>query len=158
MTRKILTIVVFMLLYSNLSFAQHNETTVNKTIQKKWILETIKDLKKKDSLQFLELTEPKIISNPDNNRISYRIIKKGRIQCSGGDWIYITMHSMHENKEIGDVCIGISNNGETFVNYSHVCGGIVHFIDKSVTIPEDANDFFNRFISDANEQKWVKWE
>lgn len=158
MTKKILTIVVSILFYSNLSFAQHNETEVNKEIQKKWINETIMYLKKHDSLQLMDLAEPKISSTPEFNRISYRIINKGKIHCSGGEWIYITMHSIHEDKEIGDICLAISDKGKLFVNYGHVCGGIVHFIDKSAKIPEDANDFFDRFVSDINEDKWVKWQ
>jgi hypothetical protein len=147
-----------MLLYANLSSAQQDKTTVNKIIQNKWITETVEHLKATDSLQLLQLTEPQINSTAEYKRISYRIIKQGRIQCSGGESVYITLHSAHDNKEIGDVCIGLSDRGKIFVNFDHVCGGVINFKDNSATLPKDASDFFDRFVSDIDQEKWVIWK
>ena len=135
----------------NTSFllAQHSEE-INTVLQQKWIEKTIIELQKNDVLRLLKPVEPEINSHPEFTRISYRFNGDARIQCQGGDWIYFRSHSEHENSKIGDVCLAITNKGEVFLNYGHICGGIVCIIDKSNTMPYDANDFFNRFISDTD--------
>ena len=41
-----------------------------------------------------------------------------------------------------------------FVNAGHVCGGIVHFETKDVILSADADDFFSRFHSDTDDERW----
>ena len=149
--------MVIMSIGSNSSFAQHHASKVKKALQQKWIKKTIHQLKKDDTMKLLKLTEPAINSAPGFTMISYRINGDTRIQCASGDWIYFRAHSMHDDSEVGDVCLAITDKGKTFVNYGHICGGIIHFIHKGDQIPHDAHEFQTKFISDTDELAWIKW-
>jgi hypothetical protein len=150
-------LIVFILLNANNTFGQHNEK-VNKKKQKEWIEKNIVKLQKNNELKLVKPLEPSINSAPEFTAISYRLNGDSRIQCSGGEWIFFRLHSMHENSEVGDVCLAITNKGKVFVNYEHICGGMVHFIDKTTKIPQDANDFFARFSSDTDNLPFTRWK
>jgi hypothetical protein len=133
------------------------ETPANKAKQKKWIKTTIAGLKKDKTLAVVAVTETEIQSVPGFKMISYRVNGPTRILCSGGEWIYFKPHSGHESSDIGDVCIAITEKGRIYINYGHICGGIVHFINKKGELPADASEFFDAFISDTDDKPWIAW-
>jgi hypothetical protein len=145
-----LILFVYITTFSN---AQHDNSEVDVAIQKKWIENTIKELTNNDSLSSFELTHATINSNPGYERTTFRIKGETRIQC-GNDWIYFKPHSAHENELVGDLCIAITNGNKIFVNYEHICGGIIHFIKKNDTLPKNAIEFFKTFVSDTNGKEW----
>ena len=48
----------------------------------------------------------------------------------------------------------MTNEGKTYVNYGHICGGLIHFYAISGEIPKSSNDFFTHFLSDTDDLKW----
>lgn len=141
-----------------MSWAQHTDNKINKAMQQQWIENTIVELKKSDAFSSFKPIKADIKSFPEYSLVSYRIYGKVRLQCADGEWIYFKSNSSHTNSEVGDVCLAISDKGKVYVNYGHICGGIVHFNDKSNQTPRDANDFFTRFNSDIDNQPWVIWK
>lgn len=150
--RKLILLLIFL---PSVLIAQHTDTSLKKSSQQKWIKTTLKEFKKNNTFSLFTLSEPRINSNPEFMKTSFRVQGDTKIKCLSGEWIYFRTNSSHHNKEIGDVCIAISDTGLRYIHYGHICGGLLDFISKSDQIPVDASDFFNRFNSDSNDGSWV---
>lgn len=156
MTKTCYKIFTVISLYSSVLFSQHVEPKINKTIQQEWIDKTIEEIKKNDSISFINITKPSINSTSEYKKISYRIKDATKIQFPNGDWIFFKTNSTHENEKVGDLSIAITNKNIIYIYYGHVCGGIIHFIHNSDTIPLNSNEFFSNFISDTDSLQWIK--
>ncbi len=121
----------------------------------KWIQKSVQELRQliKTGLD-TQMVKPQIIEYEDIREVSYRVVDQGNIRCENGEIIRIVLHSSHTNKEIGDISVAVDTQLRIFVNKGHVCGGIVHFETKDVVLPKDADDFFSRFVSDTDDERW----
>ncbi len=137
-------------------FAQHSDNEINKSMQVKWIKNALKELKITTQTVDFKISKPQINSEPDYKRILYTIEENSKMVCGSGEWIYFRTHSKHDNKEIGDITLAVSDKGLQYVYYGHVCGGEVYFKNNSDTVPDDAPEFFAKFTSDA--QNWILWK
>ena len=102
----------------------------------------------------LMVVEPIRVTVPEFTMISYRIKGPSGIRCANGDLIYLLPHSSHENPEIGDVCLGFTKNRKIFVNFGHICGGMVHYVSQKGEIPQNASAFFRDFKADTDDMPW----
>ena len=84
----------------------------------------------------------------------YRVIRSGLICFDSGDWVYIKLHSSHDNESIGDIAIALDNDGDLFINSGHVCGGLTSFECLGDTIYTSAKEFFKYFTDDIDEMSW----
>lgn len=163
-TMKSKKIITSILVFSCLAFAgfrgsaQHVNAPIDRKVQQKWIRQVVKDLKNYNPLDTSASIPPEIINIPDYTSASFRVIGQAFIKCTNGDWVFILTNSSHENTEVGDVSIAITNRRKVRINYSHICGGIIHFKSSEPTAPESANDFFRRFIGEDEESSalWKK--
>jgi len=123
-----------------------------------WIREKVKEVGVWSKVSEDTLcVKPQVTRYEDIREVSYRIVDQGSVRCENGDIIRILLHSSHTDKEIGDIALGIDNHNRVFLNVGHVCGGIVHFESKDDILPASADDFFARFISDTDDEKWSPW-
>lgn len=141
--------------FSDLS-AQHDKKEVNEQAQKAWIKNTL--LKHSSiHLDSLPIVEPDIRILPDFSRCSYRLSENSRIIFKDKSWAAIYINSSHSDKVVGDICILVSSKKKKYVNFGHICGGIIHFESKIGTIPENIKDFVQRFVSDTDKSGWMKY-
>ena len=59
----------------------------------------------------------------------YQAKNEGMIRFRDGSWIYLKLHSGHDDKEIGDQVLAIDDKGKLHWNAAHVCGGITIMTD-----------------------------
>ncbi len=144
----------------NHDISQTNQTTEKSANQKKegWIREKVYQISAWSTPSGDTFyVNPQVTRYEDVREVSYRIVDHGSVRCENGDIIHIVLHSSHTDKEIGDIALGIDNHKRVFLNVGHVCGGIVHFETKDDILPASADDFFARFISDTDDEKWSPW-
>ncbi len=84
----------------------------------------------------------------------YRIIKAGLIQFNPKEWVYVTLHSQHDDNRIGDLAIAIDQDGKYYYHLGHVCGGIVHYQATTTNRLSGSNDFFLYFKDDIDGLPW----
>jgi len=139
------------------NYAAHKSAMIDTLKQKEWINNKTQYMI--DSLGFIEMEDlmPNIFDIPDGQKISYKIFGKGRIRFVNNETILIYTHSSHENPEVGDISIAFTDDNNIFVNYGHICGGIIHFEHYSLILPENPEMFFQNFVSDTDDFKWTKW-
>lgn len=141
----------------NNHYTDSNKEMINKLKQKAWI-----DLKILELISLLDdenipITVPNVIDIPDLKKLSYKIFNQSKIVLNDTEGLIISCHSVHEDPEIGDVTIGLSSSRLVFVNYGHVCSGVINFENYSLNLPNDSPSFFNNFVSDTDGEKWHKW-
>ncbi len=138
--------------------AQHMNTKPDPEIQQQWIKEALTKMKSSVKLDKFKTISPSVIRLDSITRITYRVIREGWIEFGPNEWIYILLHSSHETPEIGDVILVMDDDYQYFVNYSHVCGGIVHFnCDENVKITS-SDDFIRYFKEDIDLSSLKKLE
>ena len=135
-------------------FGPHHSLKVDKEKRNLWILAASEKNSELGSTQVTKVISPVLIDLPDFHQVSYRIHHQGKIKFSNDEEIVILTHSAHENPEIGDVVMAFANDGSIYINKGHVCGGMIHFISHSLSIPPDKDEFFQHFFSDTDDEKW----
>jgi len=141
-----------------LLFNPHKSIKIIEKKRNSWIKKSVDSLFVLSVRDSVEISSPKIIDLPDLKMISYRINRLGRIVFPEGDSILIFLHSAHEDMEIGDVSLAIKSDKSIYVNFGHVCGGIIHFMHLSAAIPMKPINFFETFYADTDDAKWMKWK
>ncbi len=137
--------------------AQHDNSSVNKNTQKVWIKNKITEIKK-TGLYVLPVAEPEINITPGYESCSFSLTRDSRIVFPDKSHLDIFMHSSHSNPVIGDVSIAITSKGKTFVNYGHICGGSIAFVQSQPTAPKEATEFIKNFKADTDDSGWIKWK
>jgi len=139
---------------------QHLESPADPKAQKRWIKQTAKEIQHDQRLLDTEEIMPEITDIPEYQSTSYRITAKSLIRCSNDDILVIQPHSSHQDEKIGDVSIAVTGSGKVWVNYSHICGGIIHFKNYDTALPTSSADFFQRFKGEDDHGKdgWVRWK
>ena len=138
------------------NYSGHLSTSIDKKKQDTWINQ--KKTWMLDSLEVatLEYADPNIIDIPDLQKVSYKIKTCQNLQMINKEIITICVHSAHNDPDVGDVCMGKTSKNIFFVNFGHVCGGLINFESFSLSLPLDSIEFFNNFVSDTDGQGWVR--
>jgi len=105
---------------------------------------------------------PQVNAAPGFEKVSYRLREGCCISFKNGKIIRFLFHSSHADPEVGDVILAIDEGGKVFVNFSHICGGIVHFEymkkeygkQQLPVVPVDPDQFFENFVCDTDGQAW----
>lgn len=112
-----------------------------------------------------QLVEAVVNDAPGFERVSYRLHDKVKLHFPDGSKVIVRCHSAHLNGEVGDVVVAMDNEGRVYVNFSHICGGMIRFYDSAVSIdgegkvemPLDSDTFFRKFRCDTDDEGWEFW-
>jgi hypothetical protein len=155
MKNYLLIFPIFLCILLPRGFSQHgNLNVVIESVQKRWIDHKIKEFRQLDWDQIAPVSLPEEQSFDGFYQLSYRIQGEGIIHFSDGSWVYLISNSIHDNQEIGDITLAIDSDGKAFVNYGHVCGGLIHFITNKEYSFIDTGIFFEHFLGDADYTPW----
>jgi hypothetical protein len=88
-------------------------------------------------------------------QIEYRIRDIGFIKFDNENWICFISHSSHNNEAIGDVTLARDSFGRFYVNYGHICGGVISFKTNVFTKSLTSKVFFENFVSDSDGKSWI---
>lgn len=94
----------------------------------------------------------------DSRKVSFRIVEYGLIKLENGDWVYIRTHSSHEDETVGDISLAISSDKKLYINYGHVCGGIINFQAYDIQTMISSEEFFRLCKSDTDDQSWEPYK
>ncbi len=139
-------------------FSSHNKSLVKSSKQKKWIKSAIKSMKSLPYESNIEVCQPHIVDIPDYQKISYRIQDCRKVSFLNGDTVLICLHSVHQDPKVGDVSIAMDSKNNVYVNFGHICGGLINFERMSLVPPQNMADFTENFVSDTDDEKWKKWK
>ena len=157
--KRFIFFVTLLIALSKLAFPQHADvSSINETLRKHWINSAIDSLKHFTPGMNQTLISLKKIEQSNKIKLSIRVKKEGLLKISNKKWIYIKTSSSHDNQAIGDVCLAMDDNKNIYVNYAHVCGGIIHFETTAIDDLKKTRDFFRYFVSDVDSSKWEKLE
>jgi hypothetical protein len=137
------------------NYSDHVTALIDIKKQEIWINQKMLCMRDTLDVATLEYAEPNIINIPDLQKVSYKIKSCQNIQMLDSSHVSICVHSAHQDPKIGDVCIGKTSENVYFVNYGHVCGGLINFERMALSIPNDSLDFFNSFVSDTDGHTWI---
>ncbi|MBW6491944.1 MAG: hypothetical protein K0B15_12205 [Lentimicrobium sp.] len=129
---------------------------INEKASKKWLSETIREIKNFGPEKCFNKLEPTITEVEGFYQQSYRLNESGCIFFENGDWIYLVSNSSHNNSGVGDITLAMDNHNRFFKNEGHVCGGIIHFMTNQRTEIKSARQFFELFVSDTDSKAWQK--
>ncbi|MBC7886101.1 MAG: hypothetical protein H7X99_11545 [Saprospiraceae bacterium] len=129
---------------------------INQQKRTEWIISRALMMKMNQDNNAESFIKPTFIQMPDYSVIDFRIQEGSKVICSNKEVIRFSVHSSHEDAEIGDVSVGMDMDDNLYVNYGHVCGGMVHFESFSSKHPESAEAFFTTFVSNTDDEKWHK--
>ncbi len=155
--KRIISIIILITntLYGLSAYSQHCDTTENSELKRSQWIET-----QSNNLKMLMLdscsvvVHPQVIEIEDYYRISYRFTSPGCIRFDNGDTVFVTFNSSHDDPDTGDITLAVDNHSRLFVNYGHVCGGIIHFVvDQRVDI-HSVDDFFRLTVSGTDAMPW----
>jgi hypothetical protein len=139
-------------------FSSHNKSLVKSSKQKKWIKSAIKSMKSLPFESNIEVCQPHTVDIPDYQKISYRIQDCRKVSFLNGDTVLICLHSVHQDPKVGDVSIAMDSKNNVYVNFGHICGGLINFERMSLVPPQNMADFTENFVSDTDDEKWKKWK
>jgi hypothetical protein len=131
----------------------HSSTQINLKKRSSWIEEAIQELSSLSTDSNAETIIFQTIDLEDYQKTYIRVQQPGNIKFINGSSASIMLHSVHEDPEIGDVSLLVSGD-KIFVNYGHICGGIVRFCSMDLNAPQGIQDFTSRFLSEEG----VAWE
>ncbi len=134
----------------------HLSNSIDKEKQDAYVKQRINWLRDSIDISILESVEANIIDIPDLQKVSYKFKDCQKILLPINKQIIISVHSAHKDSEIGDVCIGMVEGDTFYINYGHVCGGLINFERLSLSLPTNVYDFFGAFVSDTDGKEWVK--
>jgi hypothetical protein len=136
---------------------EHSKALVVASKRKKWIKTAIKSIQQIKIDSTIKASEPHIVNVPEYHKVAYRITDCNTIKFLNGDSVLICLHSVHQDPQVGDVSIAIDSKRKSYVNYGHICGGMINFERMSIIPPIDIVDFIQNFVSDTDKEKWKKW-
>lgn len=134
--------------------AGHDSSHADKQKQEAWIQNVLKN--RPDFEEGLSEARPSINDSPGFQQVKYRIRNKAVIVCQDRERIILVTHSMHQDSSIGDIAVAWVDAHTAYLNYGHICGGLVNYISEKPEIPEDGKDFFSRFYTDTDNQRWIR--
>jgi hypothetical protein len=132
----------------------HSELKVVPEVRNEWVKQLRKSLKEikpnnvSTKVNLETYGEGKIIHQ------KYRINKAGLIQFNSKEWVYVTLHSQHDDDAIGDLAIAIDQNGKYYYHLGHVCGETVRYQAATTNILNSSKDFFLYFKDDVDDLYW----
>ncbi len=142
-------------LYPLLTIAGDNDA-IDEHVLSTWIDETRYELRSIDPSS--EVTEAKFNSFERDGHIHqiYSIRESGIVRFESGEWVYIVVHSQHDNKAIGDIAIAVDHKGRMYYNLGHVCRGSVSYKASSEFKYSTSKDFFKNFKDTNYRKNWQR--
>ncbi len=134
---------------------------------KAWIEAMVREMRGQEVFcSDCRIAEPAINDAAGFERISYRLRDHVQLAFSNGSKVEVRCHSSHQDPEVGDVTLAMDTEGLVFVNFSHICGGIVQFYDSNFSgepggkpvLPKDAGTFFSKYLCDTDDAGWELWK
>jgi len=154
------SITILIVIFSASSYfvyAQHHcKANIDSVKQHEWIKQTASTMYNLKPGDFPKI-EPGIQESGDFYMISYKLKSQGSIRLSSGAYIFLMSNSSHENPVVGYITVAIDNKNNIFVNYGHVCGGIINFECNKKILLKSSTDFFDNFTDDTGGTKWVQF-
>jgi len=148
---------LLLLLQSRSVFSQvHGTGDYDPAKRSEWIKETVKKLKAFDPATAEKKQELKFREQDGEIHQSCRILNEGLVEFESGDWVYIILHSGHEQDSIGDIALAIDRKGKLFKHEGHVCGNICHYETVAPEKYTTSKDFFRYFKDDTEGLSWEK--
>jgi hypothetical protein len=130
---------------------------ISRRARNKWIKNKVREMKSATWDKNIALADFTTIDTDEVKLNKVRISDCNKLYFDNKDTILICIHSVHENPRIGDVSIALLNRKKVYVNFGHVCGGLIRFESFRIHNPESGLHFFSKYISDTDELKWKKW-
>lgn len=149
---------MLLLLQSRDVFSQAHDTgDYDPAKRTEWIKETVKKLKTFDPASLAGQKQELNFREQDGEmHQSCRILNEGLVEFESGDWVYIILHSGHEQDSIGDIALAIDRKGKLFKHEGHVCGNICHYETIAPEKYTTSKDFFRYFKDDTEGLSWEK--
>ena len=151
-------IIVLLFLGNGFALSQSHITgEYDPAKRERWIDETAHILKNFTQNDTTRISALKTREKDGKILQSYRILGQGLINFDNGDWVYILLHSSHDNDSIGDISLAVDQKGRIFKHEGHVCGGICHY---EALAPEEftsSKDFFKYFRDDTDGLPWERY-
>jgi len=139
--------------------AQHaDHLRISEKNQRTWLKKTASLLKKMTPDTCSRVSEIKRYDFGDSKKVAFRIVEYGLIKLENGDWVYILTHSSHEDETVGDISMAISSDKKLYVNYGHVCGGIINFQAYDIQSLSSSEEFFRLCKSDTDGISWEPYK
>ena len=143
-----------LLLPTSLSAQRHSRIEVKPAARKKWVRQTRRVLKQISPHTASERV-PVWTQNIDGLiKQSYSVESAGLILFEADDWVYVALHSSHDNPKIGDVAIAIDQDGNQYYHLGHVCGGAIDYETTSEKLYTTSEEFFQHFEDSIDERSW----
>jgi hypothetical protein len=139
MPRKTLLVLATKMFSSNHKF---NDRQISHRERNKWIKMKVWEMNSTMWDNEMELAEFTSIDTDDIKLTRVRIKSCNKLSFENLDTILICSHSVHENPLVGDVSIPLLNRNKVYVNYGHVCGGLINFENPTSQQPQNGADFF----------------
>jgi hypothetical protein len=132
----------------------HSELKVDPDARNEWVKQVRNSLKGITPDDVPKKVKLKAYERDGMIRQKYRINKAGLIQFNSKEWVYVTLHSQHDDDRIGDLAIAIDQDGKYYYHLGHVCGGIVHYQATATNLFSSSEDFFLYFKDDIDGLPW----
>ncbi|WP_181039960.1 hypothetical protein [Aureitalea marina] len=131
-----------------------HETELNLE-RNEWISQTVSKLEAIDPE--LITSSVNLLTRPDDGEFynTIDLTKDSLIKLPSGDWIYVIIHSGHDNKLIGDLSIARDQSGQVYFNQGHVCGEIRYKAHTQSPITS-SEEFFLHLKDSSDKLSWKK--
>jgi hypothetical protein len=137
--------------YQN-KFNEHGSVKADKTRQKEWI-EAVLESRHQTEMMAEEIF-PSVSDAKGYEKVNYRVAGPSKIIMGNKDTLFITIHSSHYDPEIGDISLAWCRRGGIYVNFGHICGNLINFMNNNTKLPKSARIFLRDFRSDTDDERW----
>lgn len=140
-------------------WGQEKKQTDAFDVRMEWITQTKSTLLAIDPSEYTDTTRYFTWDNEGQIAHRYFFRKSGILKFSSGDWIYVVLHSGHDDpsgsnaEAIGDLSLAIDQDGNFYYNQGHICGeiGFEALSDKKINT---SKGFFKHFKDDQDGSSW----
>lgn len=147
-------LVSLLLLPPTLLAQSHAAGEVKPGARKKWVRQLRKSYQEMNPDSMSEQVKIRTREVEGGIKQDYSIEGSGLIRFESGDWVYITLHSSHDNAKIGDVAIARDQDGNQYYHLGHVCGGAVDYEAVTERRCTTSEEFFQHFKDSTDDLSW----
>lgn len=134
---------------------QHTDSSkFSNSAQKKWIRTATREMRNFNAGDSTVIILPKVVDYDGFYQISLRFTKPGIIHLNNNGWILFRFNSAHHDQVVGDITLAMDSSRKFYVNFGHVCGGIVRYNAFKPEALGSSGDFFEQFVSDTDTIHW----
>lgn len=148
-----LVIIVLLFIPSSVQ-AQHPEHgDIASDERHQWVEQMVKGMNEINPLHVEARTEMKRAEEESSLLYYFDLKKASIVQISPDQWVYLLMHSGHDNEHIGDLTLGRDQDGNVYYHLGHVCGEI-SFEARTNDPILTSKEFFESFVDSAEDLPW----